>query len=169
MAYMDYNKLFSCPRCGNSGAIFLVKVAGTLVIIKQKCPTHGARSFKVPLLQEELYIDTIRDGVFRCFKCGQETTVDQVKAKGPWTLVKCNCPTHGNKLPFQKISSIIYNRISGPEVATAETIQPAETAQPAEPAQPRTTPSEVASFCPNCGEAIEGKEKYCGTCGAELD
>ena len=163
---MNYNKLFSCPRCGNSGVIFLVKVAGTLVIIKQKCPKHGARSFNLPLLQEDLYIDTIRNGVFRCFKCGQEATVDQVKTKGPWALVKCACPTHGNKLPFQKISSIIYNRISGPEVAIA---QPAETAETAETAEPESTPSESASFCPNCGEAIEGKEKYCGTCGAELD
>ncbi len=158
MAYMNYSKMFSCPKCGTIGAIFLVKVAGTLIIIKQKCPKHGGRAFKVPLSQLDLYTDLLRNGVFRCYKCGQEATVDHTKTKGPWTLLKSTCPTHGSKLPFQKIYTIIYNDISGSAISAPVVVAP-------QPAQPQSTPK----FCPHCGAPMVGMAKFCAECGAEVD
>ena len=155
MAYMNYNKMFSCPRCGTVGTIFLAKLAGNSIVIKQKCPKHGSRSFRVPYLQEEFYIHLLQSAVFRCFKCGQDAKVDQVKIKGPYTLLKCNCPTHGNKLPFQKIWSTVYSKISSKDYTTPQ------------PAQP--PPSNENKFCPICGTQIEGTGRFCGNCGAEID
>ena len=44
---LDYNKLFSCSKCGNIRAIFFLKVAGSKIIIKQKCQKHGVKVIKL--------------------------------------------------------------------------------------------------------------------------
>jgi len=165
MAYMDYNKMFSCPRCRAIGTVYLVKMAGNSMVIKQKCPNHGARSFRVPYLQERYYIDLLRRGVFQCFKCGQEATEDQVKIKGPYTLLKCNCPTHGNKLPFQKIWSSVYSEISSKGHTTPQSAE----AQPTQPQLGQPISSDENKFCSNCGTQIEGTGRFCGNCGSEID
>jgi len=71
MVDVDYSRAFSCPKCGEVGNIYLVKVAGGKIIIKQRCPVHGGRAFKIPLKDKDNYIHFIHDGVFRCYKCGQ--------------------------------------------------------------------------------------------------
>lgn len=167
MSYMDYSKMFSCPRCGAEGAIYLLKVAKDKIIIKQRCPKHGGRAFKLPLMQKDQFISHIRDGVFRCFKCGQDATVDHIKGSGPWTLIRLACPTHRNKLPFQKIWNTVYSEISSmvatsPQAAQSQAVEP-------QPEQPQPTPSEEKKFCPNCGTPLEGAEVFCGACGAEID
>ena len=181
MAHSDYSKMFGCPKCGTMGAIYVLKVGGDKIVIKQRCPQHGARSFKVPLMQKDQFIHLIRNAVFRCYKCGQEATVSDIKLSGPWTLIKCNCPTHG-KMTVQKIWNTIYNEISSmadappesvqpelaqPELAQPELVQP-ELTQP-ELAQPEPTPGVEKRVCPFCKTPIESEGRFCGGCGAEVD
>jgi len=156
MVEINYSKRFSCPKCGEIGNIYLVKVAGSKIIVKQRCPVHGGRSFKVPLKDKDKFIHLINDAVFRCFKCGQEAKPSSRKISGPWTLIQCNCPTHG-RISVQKIWSSIYNEISSEGAATPQ------------PSQTQTDPSEEKKFCPNCGDQLTGAGSYCGTCGSELE
>ena len=165
MSQLDYSKMFSCPKCGTMGAIFLVKLAGTKMIIKQRCPTHGGRVIKLPLMQKDLVIPYIRNAVFRCFKCGQEAAVHSMRVAGPWTIIKCNCPTHANKLPNQKIWSTVYTEITRAAEPPAAQVQPSQV----QPSQPQPASSEEQMFCPNCGTPIGGTEKFCGDCGTEID
>jgi hypothetical protein len=150
-------KQFSCPKCGTPGAILFLKVDGNNIIVKYKCPKHGDKLTKVPLMQKEQLTPIIREGFFRCYKCGQETTVQSAKASGPWMLVKCSCPTHGNKLPLQRIWSTIYIDISNKEVPTPQ------------PAEPENNQISKRKLCPNCRTPINGTDKYCDACGAEIE
>ena len=108
----DYSLLFNCPKCRSFGSIYLVKLTNLEVIIKQRCPDHGGRQFKINSSRKDLILPFIHNGVFRCYKCGQQASVHQKKVSGAWTLVKLSCPTHGNKLPFQKIWGTIYTEIT---------------------------------------------------------
>jgi len=166
MTQQDYSKIFSCPRCGAMGAIYVLKVAGNKMVVKQRCPIHGGRSFNIPTMQKDLFLPYIKDSIFRCYKCGQEAKVDFLKVKGPWTLIKCDCPTHGKNLPTQKIWTSIYNEISAPSLQEPATppLESVETQTEAEP-----SPSEEKKFCPNCGEPITGEENFCGACGSKLE
>ena len=166
MSQLDYSHMFTCPRCGTMGAIFLLKLAGTQMIIKQRCPTHGGRTIKLPLMQKDLVMPYIRNAVFKCFKCGQDAAIHSIKVAGPWTIIKCNCPTHANKLPNQKIWSTIYNEIASKPVTPAA---PVAAAAPVQPIQPQPASSGEKMFCPNCGTPMEGTEKFCGDCGTEID
>lgn len=157
MAQTEDSKLFSCPKCGNIGTIFHLKAEGNNIIVKYKCPQHGDKSFKIPLMQKDRFIPYFRNGIFRCYQCGQEAKVESTKASGPWMLVKCLCPTHGNKIPLQKIWSTIYTDISIKEVPAPQMVQP----------QP--TPSDEKKFCPNCGTPLTGTDKHCDACGSEIN
>jgi ssDNA-binding Zn-finger/Zn-ribbon topoisomerase 1 len=162
MAQPDFSNIFSCPRCGTTGAIYLLKVAGNKMIIKQRCPKHGGRSYKLPLIQKEQFIPNIRDAVFRCYKCGQEVKVDSLKMSGPWTLFKGVCPVHGNKLPYQKIWSTVFTEISRDDVSDLKS-QLNEKKNVSEEVD-----TQEIKVCPNCGSPLRGIEKYCGFCGSEI-
>lgn len=157
MAQSEDSKIFSCPKCGNIGTITFLKADGNKIILKQKCPKHGERSFNIPLMQKDRYISHFRDGVFRCYKCGQEAIVESAKASGPWMLVQCACSTHGKKLPLQKIWSTIYADISKKEVPAPQ------------PVQPQPALNNEKKFCPNCGMQMNETEKYCDACGSEIN
>lgn len=157
MVDINYSKKFSCPKCGTIGAIYVLKVSGNQIIVKQRCPVHGGVSFKVPLKEKDKFIHLISDAVFRCFKCGQKATPSSRKISGPWTLIQCTCPTHG-RISVQKIWSSIYSEISSERAPTPQ------------PSQTQTDPSEEGKkFCPNCGDQLTGAGSYCGTCGSELE
>ena len=141
MSQLDYSHMFTCPRCGTMGAIFFLKLAGTRMIIKQRCPTHGGRVIKLPLLQKDLVMPYIRNAVFKCFKCGQDAAVHSMKIAGPWTIIKCTCPTHANKLPNQKIWSTIYNEIASKPVTPAPAAAPVAAAAQVQPIQPQPASS----------------------------
>ncbi|TET61328.1 MAG: hypothetical protein E3J52_01730 [Promethearchaeota archaeon] len=162
MAQMDDSKLFSCPKCETQGAIIFLKAEGNKIIVKQKCPKHGVRSFNIPLMQKNRFIPHFRDGVFRCYQCGQETTVISSKASGPWMLIKCACPTHGNKLPLQRIWSTVYTDISNKDAPAPQSVQP-------QSIQPQPAPSDEKKFCPNCGTPLSGTDKHCDACGSEIN
>ena len=161
MTNLDYSKMFTCPRCGAVGNIYLVKVAGNKVIIKQRCPVHGGRAFKIPLKDKDNYINLIQDGVFRCYKCGQEAKQSYIRVSAPWALIKTSCPTHG-AITTQKIWGSIYNEISNKEAATPQPAQPG-------PSQIETMPSENMKFCPNCGAELMDSRSFCGECGSKLN
>jgi len=125
MSQSDLAKMFDCPSSGNKGAVHLIKLVKDQILVKQSCPTlhpYGwnskVRHLGIPLRLKDQCVPYFRDAVFRCFKCGQEATVDHVKFSGPWTLIKLSCPTHGNKLPTHKIWSTIYSDISNGVDAT---------------------------------------------------
>ena len=160
MVELDYSKTFSCPKCGEVGNIYLVKVAGSKVIVKQRCPVHGGRAFKIPLKDKDKYINLIQDGVFRCYKCGQAAEQSYIRVSAPWTLIKTSCPTHG-AITTQKIWSSVYNEISSEGAATQ---------QPAEPQPSQTEPIlvEENSFCPNCGAKLTEEGSFCAECGSKL-
>jgi hypothetical protein len=163
MADLDYTKMFSCPRCGAVGNIYLVKVAGKQVIVKQRCPVHGGRAFKVPLKDKDNYIDLIQDGVFRCYKCGKDAEQSYMRVSAPWTLIKTSCPTHG-AITTQKIWSTVYNEIADKGAATPQPTQPEQEAP-----QKEVIASEENKFCPNCGAPLTDAGRFCGECGSKLD
>lgn len=156
MALSVDEKLFNCPKCGTPGAIFFLKVEGNNIYVKHKCFKHGEKLIKIPLLQKNQFIPIIRKSFFRCHKCGQETTVQSTKTSGPWMLVKSVCPTHGNKLPLQRIWSTIYIDISYKDVPTPQ------------PTKPENNQITRRKLCPNCRTPINGTDKYCDACGAEI-
>ena len=158
MVDLDYNKTFSCPKCGAVGNIYLVKVAGNKVIVKQRCPVHGGRAFKIPLKDKDKYINLIQDGVFRCYKCGQAAEQSYMRNSAPWTLIKTSCPTHG-AITTQKIWGTIYD-----EISNKTTPQPAQT----ESSQVETIPIEENKFCPNCGAPLTETGSFCAECGSKL-
>lgn len=170
MSHIDYSTIFSCPRCGTMGAIYLLKLAGTQMIIKQRCPSHGGRVIKLPLMQKDLVLPYIRNAVFKCFKCAQDATPNIIKIAGPWTIIKSICPTHADKVPKQKIWSTIYNEIAykaaTPVAAPAPVATPATQVQPAQ-SEPASSGNKM--FCPNCGTPMDGSEKFCGDCGTQID
>ena len=158
----DNSKMISCPKCGAIGAIYVLKVTGKQLLIKQRCPRHGGRAFKIPLMQRNLILPHIPRALYRCYKCGQDATVDHIRVSGPWTLIRCACPTHGNKLPYQKIWSSIYAELSNMASNGPPPPQPIQ-----QQAQPQPQP--INKFCPQCGTILEGSEKFCGMCGEEID
>ncbi|MFX1375733.1 MAG: hypothetical protein ACFFA0_07975 [Promethearchaeota archaeon] len=156
MSQTEESKHFNCPKCGNTGNIFFIKAVGKKIIIKQKCPQHGDRSFNIPLMKKNLFIPHFRDGVFKCSKCGKETTVESAKPSGPWMLIKCVCPTHGKNLPPQRIWSTIYTDIYKEEVSTQQ------------PDQPSPVIIDEKKFCPNCGTILKESGKFCDACGTKI-
>ncbi|MFX0075037.1 MAG: zinc-ribbon domain-containing protein [Candidatus Hermodarchaeota archaeon] len=163
MAEYDYKKAFSCPRCGVVGNVYLVKVSGKTVIVKQRCPQHGGRQFKVNLNEKDKYIQYIKDSVFRCFRCGEKADQSYLKVSGPWTLIKTKCPTHG-ATTTQKIWSTVYNEISSEEPLETQPDQP-ESELPEE----SVMVSEENKFCPNCGAQLTESGNFCGECGSKLN
>ncbi|MFX1452455.1 MAG: hypothetical protein ACFFCM_16565 [Promethearchaeota archaeon] len=144
MYQTDFSHVFKCDKCGEIGVINLIKVAGSVVVIKFKCPNHGGKSVKLSLAEKDKYISHIRDGVFRCYKCGAPAKAESMKVSGPWTLVRMLCDAHGNKLPFQKIWSAIYSEITGPA-----TPQRAITTHIA-PGEKVKVVIDVPPYCPYC-------------------
>ncbi|MCK4380905.1 MAG: hypothetical protein KAW51_07160 [Candidatus Lokiarchaeota archaeon] len=162
MAQSEDSKNFSCPKCGKISTITFLKADGDKIIVKQKCPKHGERTFKVPLIQKDNFIPHFRQGVFRCYQCGQEAIVESTKTSGPWMLVKCACPTHGNKLPLQKIWSTIYTDISQyTDISLKESPESEHIKSP--PIQ-----TDEKKFCPDCGTPLKETGDFCDTCGSKI-
>jgi hypothetical protein len=172
MSQTDNIKKISCPKCGTVGAIYVLKVSGREVVIKQRCPIHGEKAYKIPFDQVEQYLPYFNDAVFRCFKCGQTATIYSTQVKGPWTLLRSACPKHGSSLPVQKIWTSIYNQLS-PEHNIKATPTGSVKIEPVrsetKPLEEMTISSEGKKFCPHCGAQLEEAGKFCGSCGAEID
>lgn len=175
MADIDYKKAFSCPSCGTAGNIYLVKVAGSKTVVKQRCPVHGGRAFKVPTKEKDQYIQFIQDGVYRCYKCGEDAKLSYKRIASPWTIVKTSCPTHG-ALTTQKIWSTIYDEISKegdtiPQYANTEPIQAEPSKEEDSQEDTETDPmvSQDRKFCPNCGARLEEAGRFCGECGSKIE
>ena len=118
MSQSDLVNMFTCSGCGSILTTYLIKSVKDQILVKQKCPNHLEKVLRIPLRLKDQCISHFRDTVFRCYKCGQEATVGQVKISGPWTLIKLSCPTHGNKIPTHKIWSSVYSDISNGVDAT---------------------------------------------------
>ncbi len=164
MAYTDYSKNFRCPFCGKTGSIYVLKLAKNLMIVKQKCPNHKEIVFKIPLDKKDELIYQIRDNVFRCFVCGEKTTISSMEVKGPWVLLKCSCPTHG-VTRVQKIWDSIYRELTSKEVIESE-----ETSSQIKPQlQREPNPLKEMKFCPSCGISLEPMVVYCNSCDSEIE
>ncbi|MFX0144658.1 MAG: zinc ribbon domain-containing protein [Candidatus Hodarchaeota archaeon] len=150
----DVTKMFECPQCGTMGATSLIKLVKDQILIKQRCPTHGTRLFRLPIRLKDHTVSYFRKTILRCFKCGQVATEAHVKFSGPWTLISLTCPTHGIHLPYHKIWSTVYEEIFK-DVVT----EPQQT-------QLRRVSSEKNIFCPNCGEKFLSEDQIvCQSCG----
>jgi hypothetical protein len=156
MSFPEFRELFFCPKCRQMGTIFFLKISGQKVIIKQKCPKHGTRLFKLPIVALEHVMDLIRSGTFRCMRCGQEAVGTWMKMDGPWTLHKCTCSVHGRQA-LQRIWNTVFNQISTKTVPlpTVQNIVPKLQVE--------------KNFCYECGSKIEKGAKICSFCGRELD
>jgi hypothetical protein len=193
MSFNEYQKIFSCPKCGTQGAIFLLKIDGSQIIIKQRCPQHGGRKFKIPFVNKNVYIDLISNGIFRCSQCGVRAEAYRVEFKGPWTILICYCPSHKNSVKTQKIwtplfleaATLHYQNISYPEnnkssqsnnknseVDFTKLEAPKKQKSQIESINTKTPegepPKKEILICPDCGKPLEGKEKYCANCGSEV-
>ncbi len=112
MSQSDLVNMFTCPECGSIVATYLIKLEKDQILVKQNCPIHLVKVYRIPLRLKDQCISYFRDTVFRCYKCGQEATVDHLKFSKPWTLIKLSCTTQGNKIPTHKIWSTVYSNIS---------------------------------------------------------
>ncbi len=165
MVSSDYSHLFKCPKCGTTGAIYFLKVSGGYMIIKQKCPQHGGRSFKIPMMQKNQVLPYINNAVFRCFKCAAEAKSDSIKMSGPWAVIKVHCPTHGNNVPTHKIWGLIYNEMAG--TPSAIPVSPAPPQRSVTTHLPSSTDVkviyDVPPFCPYCKAPLnKSKAKQAG-------
>jgi len=182
----NYDHFFRCTKCQKRGAIFLLKVNNNQIIIKQRCPQHGAKSFKVPLTKLADYIEFIKDSMFRCYKCGEKTTLQNIKFSGPWALLKGYCPTHKDGLPVQKIWSAIYITATEIDIGNIKNIIISENQEEYQHKEnninnyhskslgntknvsnPESSIPEI-KFCVNCGTKIRGEERYCSVCGSKI-
>ena len=164
MVHADNSRYYKCPDCGKMSAIYVLKVVNDVMIIKHRCPKHGRRAFRLNLKYKEGSITHLRNAVFRCYECGEKTTLSSITTKGPWALIKCSCPTHGIKL-VQKIWNSIYSEITSKEVIESEAIQSQQKPQ----LQREPNPLEKMKFCPYCGTLIEAMVVNCNTCGSEIE
>jgi predicted RNA-binding Zn-ribbon protein involved in translation (DUF1610 family) len=162
----DNNQLFLCPECGSPGEIYLLKIDGPQIIVKQRCPNHGGRSFRVPLRDLKHYLSSIRDGVFRCYECGKRAAPGPVKLRGPYAILNCVCQM-GHSQKTQKIWSTVFLEITNPSLEKPQQPKKYDNA-PTEAKTPEKK-QETTNFCPNCGTKLEGNEKFCGICGTKLD
>ncbi|MFX1380696.1 MAG: hypothetical protein ACFFA4_16555 [Promethearchaeota archaeon] len=152
----DVIKMFECSKCGTMGATYFIKLVKDQILIKQRCPTHGGRLFRLPLRLKDQSISYFQNTIFLCFKCGQATTEANVKFSGPWTLINLSCPTHGISLPPHKIWGTVYN----------EVIKDIKTAP--QSTHLRDVLSEKKKFCTNCGEEFSSVDQIaCQKCGSK--
>ncbi|MHA2051922.1 MAG: hypothetical protein ACW986_20120 [Promethearchaeota archaeon] len=156
MSQSDVSKMFDCPKNESKGVVKFIKLEKDQILVRHRCPIQGVRLLRIPIRFKDQCISHFRDTVFRCFKCGEESTIDHVKYSGPFTLVNLSCPTHGTNLPYHKIWNSIYTEISNEEIPAPQS------------AQTQPIPSEKIKFCPNCGEKFQGEDQIvCPNCGSE--
>lgn len=163
---MNYSELFLCPDCGSKGEIYLLKVDGPQIIVKQRCPTHGGRSFRAPLRDLKHYLGAIHDSVFRCYECGKRATPGPVKFSGPYAILNCVCQM-GHSQKTQKIWSTVFLEIINSSLQQPQ--KPKKFEKVPSKVKPPEKKEETTNFCPNCGTELEGNEKFCGICGIKLD
>ena len=164
MADEEYRQFFRCNSCGKIGAIIFLKLSNDVMIIKQRCPIHGVKSFRANLSYKDKVILFIRDAVFQCYECGEKSTLSSITIKKPWTLIQCSCPTHGIG-KVQKIWSILYSEITSKEIIESELVK----LQPIPKPKRKPNPLEKMKFCPYCGMSVEAMAVICNTCGAEVE
>ena len=156
MSQSDVIKIFDCPKSGGKGVVSFIKLEKDQILVRHKCSIRGVRLLKIPIRFKDQCISHFRDTVFRCFKCGKDSTLDHKIISGHFTKVKLSCPTHGTDIPYHKIWSNIYYEITNEGNAATQ------------PVQPKPIPSEKPKFCPNCGEKYQGEEQIvCLKCGSE--
>ncbi|MBD3212473.1 MAG: hypothetical protein GF311_07680 [Candidatus Lokiarchaeota archaeon] len=153
MSSEKYKKELLCPECGSIGAIYVLKVIKDKTILKQRCPDHGSRKYKLPLnVLKDLYPEII-DAIYRCYYCGDKINPNHIKQSDPWTLVKGDCEIHGKKLPYQKIWASVYSDLKDIEI------------HPKDEEENHKESLEMVN-CPNCGTEFKKKpdQDYCEFC-----
>ncbi|MHA2123279.1 MAG: hypothetical protein ACW990_18935, partial [Promethearchaeota archaeon] len=120
----DLIELFEHSTDGTHGIIKYIKLEKDQILVRQKSTDPKKRLLRIPIRFKDQCIPHFRKNVFRCFKCGKESTIDHMKHSGPFTLVKLSCPTHGTDIPHHKIWSSIYDEISKEETSATQSIQP---------------------------------------------
>ena len=160
-----YSHLFRCARCNSTGIIFLLKYTSHNIIVKTKCIYHGKKSFVIPIKSLKILLPVIKDSIFRCWKCGERTTIDTIKTDKTWTLIKGYCETHKNALPIQKISTNVYNMLQALD-APRPIVEDSKGSSALE--APEDNENLTVRYCANCGSNIDPNEKVCKLCGAAI-
>ncbi len=157
-----------CPRCGRPYAIFYARdfrkmygIAPGLrdrdwVVVKVKCIKHGSTKLKLNAFNKEAWVDEFKDGIYRCMKCEQLGTIENVQEKGQWQLFRIHCPVHG-LTDLKRIVSSLFFLVTQLQEQSVSYVKYMEE-------QPSTT----FSLCSKCGHIVEPGTKFCDKCGTAL-
>lgn len=125
------------------------------IIIKAKCPKHGAFKEKLNAFYKESWADDFAMGVIRCMKCESLGDVVVLQEKGQWLIFKIDCPVHGLTDTKKIVASLYFIANQVLERGSYEKVAYEQ-------------PPNVYTMCPTCGHIVAPGNKFCEVCGTSV-
>jgi uncharacterized C2H2 Zn-finger protein len=157
----NFEDFIKCPKCGILGIIVVLKMAGSRILIKYKCPKHRTRGKYISIFDIALYLNTIKSLLFRCYKCGNISTSNFLTFNGSYAMVDLTCKFRAHKQKTRKIWSTIY--VDFIKEQEERTLQQNAIEQQRAPEE-----GEETLICKNCGAKLEENENFCHYCGSKV-